>query len=196
MSIFDLIFILGFLASVVTFAMAAVAAIRRRRSQAMRTLRIYGICAISYFTVDFAYAYLKPQRIIAEAAPWCFDEWCLTVTKATHSREGATQTYDIDLELFSQARRKAQRANGAWIYLIDNRGRRYAPEVRSSDIPLNTLLQPGESLRASRSFKAPADVQDIGLITGHGGPYCGPMNILIIGSAGCLFNKPTMIKLQ
>ncbi len=196
MSIFDLIFILGFLASVVTLITAVVAMIRGRRTTVVRILRIYGMCAVSYFAVDFAFAYLRPRRVIPMATPWCFDEWCLTVTRATHSVAGETQTYNVDLELFSQARRKAQRANGAWVYLIDDLGRRYAPDSNSSDVPLNTLLQPGESIRASRRFTVPADVREIGLVTGHGGPYCGAMSILIIGSAGCLFNKPTLVRLQ
>ena len=196
MSIFDLIFILGFLASVVTLITAVVAMIRGRHATVVRILRIYGMWAASYFALDFAFAYLRPQRVIPMATPWCFDEWCLTVTRATHSVAGETQTYDVDLELFSQARRKAQRANGAWVYLIDDLGRRYAPESKLSDVPLNTLLQPGESIRASRSFTVPANVRGVGLVTGHGGPYCGAMSILIIGSAGCLFNKPTMVRLQ
>lgn len=196
MSIFDLIFILAFLASVVTLITAVVAVIRGRWATAARVLRIYVICAVCYFAVDFAFAYFRPQRVIAMNTPWCFDEWCLTVTRATHSVQGDSKTYNIGLELLSQARRKAQRANGAWVYLIDDRGRRYTPETDSSDVPLNTLLQPGESIRASRTFTVPATVREVGLVTGHGGPYCGAMSILIIGSGGCLFNKPTMIRLQ
>ena len=196
MSIFDLIFILAFLASVVTLVTAVVAMIRGRGATVVRILRIYGMCAASYFAVDFVFAYLRPQRVIPIATPWCFDEWCLTVTRTTRSVAGETQTYNVDLELFSQARRKAQRANCAWVYLIDDLGRRYAPDSHSSDVPLNTLLQPGESIRASRRFTVPTNVREIGLVTGHGGPYCGAMSILIIGSAGCLFNKPTLVRLQ
>ena len=64
MSIFDLIFILGFLASVVTLITAVVAMIRRRRATVVTILRIYGVCAVSYLTVAFAFAYLRPQRVI------------------------------------------------------------------------------------------------------------------------------------
>jgi hypothetical protein len=40
--------------------------------------------------------------------------------------------YRIALSLRSQARRKAQRANGAWIYLIDDNGTRYLPMAASN----------------------------------------------------------------
>jgi hypothetical protein len=196
MSIFDLIFILCFLASVVTFIAGVIMMIRGRWQTLVRILGLYGMCAASYFAVDMAIAYLRPQRVIAIATPWCFDEWCLAVTKATHSAGGDAQTYNIDLELSSQTRGRAQRANGAWVYLIDDVGRRYAPESNSSDVPLDTLLQPGESIQVSRRFTVPANVREVGLVTGHGGPYCGAMSVLIVGSAGCVFNKPTMIRLQ
>ncbi len=196
MSIFDLIFIVAFLTSVVTLAVAAIAFVRGRRATALNILRIYGICAVGYFVCDAAVAFLRPQRLIAIGTPWCFDEWCLTVAGVKHTTAARMNAYHVDLLLSSQARGRAQRANGAWIYLIDDQGNRYAPEPDSSDIPLNVLIQPGQSIDASRRFKVPADIHQVGLVTGHGGPYCGAMAILIIGSGGCLFNKPTMIRIQ
>jgi len=89
----------------------------------------------------------------------------------------------------------AQRAKGAWIYLIDDRGRRYAPERDLSAVPLDVVLQPGESVSTSR-VHVPPDVQRLGLITGHGGPYCSPMDILIVAAGGCLFGKPALIRIQ
>jgi hypothetical protein len=67
-------------------------------------------------------------------------------------------------------------------------------------IPLHflwiVLLQPGEIVATSRVFHVPASVRQAGVITGHGGPYCGPMDFLVIGGGGCLFGKPAMIKVQ
>jgi len=40
-----------------------------------------------------------------------------------------------------------------------------------------------------------ANVRELGLVTGHGGPPCGWMSLFIIGNAGCLFHKQTMIRL-
>jgi hypothetical protein len=36
----------------------------------------------------------------------------------------------------------------------------------------------------------------LGLITGHGGAYCGAMSVLVIGEGGCWFHKPAMIRIQ
>jgi len=49
---------------------------------------------------------------------------------------------------------------------------------------------------ARRAFEVPADVQTLGLITGHPGPYCGPFNVLFIGQATCLFGRPETIRIK
>jgi hypothetical protein len=175
---------------------SAVSALRGRGAQAVRILRIFAICAAGYFAVAVAVAFLKPQRVIQAGEPWCFDDWCLTLEKASRIPAASQVAYKVDLRISSRARHVSQRARGAWIYLIDSRGHRYSPETDSSSVPLDVQLQPQESVTTSRVFQVPADVQQLGLITGHGGPYCGPMDILIIGSGGCLFNKPTMIRIQ
>jgi len=128
--------------------------------------------------------------------PWCFDDWCLTVEKVSRRSGQLGTSYRVELRIFSRAGRVAQRANGAWIYLIDDRGRRYSPDLDSSVAPLDLLLQPHQSVNTSRLFHVPDDVHQLGLITGHGGPYCGPMAFLIIGEGGCLFRKPTVIRIQ
>ena len=103
-------------------------------------------------------------------------------------------SYNVSLRIFSQARRVPQRASGAWIYVIDRRGIRYAPEPEPSAVPLDTLLQPGESVTISRVFKLPAAAEGLGLITGHGGPGCFP-GCFIIGDDASLFHKRTLVRL-
>jgi hypothetical protein len=195
MTIFELLFIVALLASVATLLTAAVYALRGRRAQALRILRSLGMCAVAYFVSGIAVSLFSPQHVMRVGDPWCFDDWRLSVEKVNRTPAPSLVSYDVGLRISSTAGRVSQRAKGAWIYLIDGHGRRYAPDSDPSAVPLDVLLQPGESVVTSRVFQVPADAREIGLITGHGGPYCGPM-ILIIGSAGCLFNKPTMIRLQ
>lgn len=196
MTMFDLLFLLAVLASVATLVAAAVFAVRGRRAQALKTLRVYGGCALLYLIVGVAVAFLKPQRVIRTGGPWCLNDWCLTVESVSRTPGQLEISYRVDLRVFSRAGRVAQRAKGAWIYLIDGRGRRYSPDPDPSAVPLDVLLQPHESVHTSRLFHVQDDVHSLGLITGHGGPYCGPMSFLIIGDSGCLFKKPTMIRIQ
>ena len=192
MSIFDLIFLAFALATAVTLAGGAILALCGRGARALRVLRAYGLCAVCYSGIALAVDFLKPQRVIAVGTPWCFDDWCLQVDSAGQVAHGSKASYDIKLRIFSTARGITQRANGAWIYLIDKQGVRYAANSDPSAVPLTVKLGPGDSVSTSRLFEVPADVGKLGLITGHGGPYCGAM-IFIIGEGGCLFNRPTMI---
>jgi hypothetical protein len=196
MTIFDLLFLLAGVASVVTLATAAIFAVRGFRQSALKTLGAYGICALAYLTVGVATSFLKPQRVIPMRDPWCFDDWCLTVEGVSQTPNQQGISYRVELRIFSRAGRVAQRATGAWIYLIDDQGRRYSPDVDPSVVPLDVLLQPHESVTTSRTFHVSTDVHGLGLVTGHGGAYCGSGAFLIIGESGCLFKKPTMVRIQ
>src|SRR6202521_4016620 len=145
MTVFDLLFILASLISVVTMAVAAVFAFRGRLPRALKILRLYWICAAGYCAVAVAIAFLKPQRVMSIGDPWCFDDWCLTVEKVDRTAGLSQVSYNVELRIFSRARRVTQRAKGAWIYLIDDRGRRYSPDPAPSALPLNAQLGPQES---------------------------------------------------
>jgi hypothetical protein len=136
-------------------------------------------------------AYAAPQRVIAAGEPWCFDDWCLTVE---NTRRAGT-SYTVNMLLSSTAKRVTQRANGAWIYLRDENDRHYEPLPDPAAVSLEIELAPGQSVGAKRVFQVPANVRGLGLVTGHGGPPCGVMNLVIIGQAGCLFHKQTMLRL-
>ena len=196
MTLFDLLFLLAVLASMVTLFTVLLFAVRGADAWALKVLGVYAVCVVVYLLAGVAVSYFTPQRFVSSNDPWCFDDWCLQVQNVTHSTGPADNSYRIDFRIFSRASRVAQRAKGAWIYLIDDKGRRFSPAPDSSAVPLDVLLQPDESVTTSRLFHVPGDAQRLGLITGHGGAYCGAMSFLIIGEGGCWFGKPTMIRLQ
>ncbi len=196
MTIFDLLFIAALLASVATLLTAAVVALRGRGGQALRILRNFALCAAVYVLTGLAVGYFSPQRVVRLGDPWCFDDWCLSANRVDRVLTASLIKYNVGFRILSRAGRVSQRAKGAWIYLIDDRGRRYSPDSDPSAVPLDVLLRPGESVPTSRVFHVPSDAHGIGLITGHGGPYCGAMSLLIIGGSGCWFNKPAMIRLD
>jgi hypothetical protein len=196
MSIFDLLFLASVLATAITLTTAAIFALRGRGAKARRIVRTYGICAVAYSVIALAFDFFKPQRVMAMTEHWCFDDWCLQVENIDRVPLGSKVSYDVKLRIYSTARGISQRANGAWIYLIDEQGRRYSANPDPSATPLTVKLGPEQSVSTSRAFEVPADVRTLGLITGHGGPYCGAMSLLIIGGGGCLFNRPTMIRIN
>ena len=191
MTIFDLLFLAVFLLSVITLVTAAYAAVRGRVSRAFSILGVWLVCAAVYLGVSVAVAYVVPQRVIAMGAPWCFDDWCLTVENAQRT----DTNYTVNMLISSQAKRVTQRAKDAWIYVRDENDRHYEPLPDPAAVSLEVELAPGKSVAAKRSFQVPANVRELGLVTGHGGPPCGVMSLVIIGGGGCLFHKQTMIRL-
>jgi len=196
MTIFDLLFLCAMLASFVTLLIVLISLVRGRAAKALRILRWYAIGAVIYLLVGLAISLVRPQRTLRVGDPWCFDDWCLTV-ESVHKTPGQTGvTYKVDLRISSRAGRVAQRAKGAWIYLIDSHSRRFSPDPDPSAVPLDVELEPQESIQTTRTFRVPADAQQLGLITGHGGTYCGPMSFLVVGDTGCLFHKPSMVRID
>ena len=193
-TIFDLLFIAVVFASLATLLTAAIVAIRGRRAHALVILHKFGICAIAYLAIVVVVALFSPQRVLSLGEPWCFDDWCLSVENVSRAPAPPLFSYNVSLRIFSQARRVSQRAKGAWINVIDQRGNRYPSEPDPSAVPLDVLLQPGESITTSRLFKLPADAAGLGLITGHGGPNCFP-GCFIIADDASLFHKRTFVRL-
>jgi hypothetical protein len=140
MTIFDLLFIAAALASVVVLITAVVIALQGRSAQALRILRNFAMCAAVYLLTGLAVALFSPQRVIRLGDPWCFDDWCITVNRVDRVQEAMLINCDVGFRIFSRAGRVAQRAKGAWIYLIDDQGRRYSPDPDTSAVPLDVLL--------------------------------------------------------
>ena len=148
MTIFDLLFLAAFLVSVIALIAAAYAAIRGNVPRAFSILGVWLVCAAAYLGASVAVAYAAPQRVIAAGEPWCFDDWCLTVENVKRT----DSLYNVNLRISSEAKRVTQRANGAWIYLRDENDRHYEPLPDPAAVPLDVLLQPGESVAAKRTF--------------------------------------------
>jgi len=196
MTIFDLLFLLAVLATLITLIILLIALVRGRGAKALRILRTYAIAVAFYIIVGVAVSLFRPQRVLRVGDPWCFDDWCLTVESVHQTRGPGDIAYQVGLRLSSRAGRVSQRAKGAWIYLIDNHGRRFQADPDPAAVPLDVLLEPQESVTTTRIFHVPADAQQLGLITGHGGAYCGVMLFFVIGDSACLFHKPTMIRID
>jgi hypothetical protein len=194
MSTFDLLFILLFLTSLVTLAIAAVAAVRGRRPQAIRILRIYGICFAVYMSIVIVVALVTPRRVVHLGEDRCFDDWCVTVENAEHRPSPEGVAYTVTFQLSSRARRVNQRANGAYVYLTDSQGREFDPAPEPGAIPMDVMLHPGEAVQTRRTFTVPNDARDVGFVVVHEGAFCFP-GCFIIGDGGSLLHKRTVVPL-
>jgi hypothetical protein len=192
LSVFDLLFLAVFFATVVTLFLAAFSAIRGRGARAIRILRRYGLCAGVYLGIVILVSLFSPRRVLNVGDPKCSDDWCIAVENVSRRPGPAGISYIVTLRISSRARRVSQRENGVIVYLTDDRGRRYDPIPDSSAVPLNTLLRPQESIQAIRSFEVPRDAHEVGLVVAHGGSGF-PISWFIIGYE--TWFKPTIVRL-
>jgi hypothetical protein len=191
MSIFDLLFLLCALSTIVTLITALVCAAIGQRRRALAILRPWGMAAAIYFAADLLSIWLRPVRVLHLRDPQCSDDWCFVVEGA--GREAPdSNAYQVTLRIYSSAGRVEQRERGLSVYLTDPAGRRYDPVPQPSDLPLDTLLQPGESAVARRTFQVPPGVRPLKLSMVHEGGI--PIGRLIIGRSP--FDSRTVVRLN
>ena len=193
MSIFDLLFIVVLLISVITVIAAAIAGIRGQGVRAFRILRNLGICAALYIVTATIVHFLLPLRVLSIGDAQCSDDWCITVESVKRPPAAGSEIYyEVLLRLASSARRAPQREKGLITYLIDGRGRRYDPTPEISQIPLDVLLEPQQTVTVARTFKIPADAHQLSLVVAHEGGI--PMHWFIIGRSP--FDRSTVVRLE
>jgi hypothetical protein len=190
--IFEILFILMVLSSVIALVTAATQSIRGRSRSALRILRVVAVSLAVYFTICCLSTVLTPRHVLAIGEPQCFDDWCIELSGANKTDAGSVVAYQTSIRIFSRAQRVAQRENGATLYLEDDRGVRYSALPNPSDIPTNVLLQAGESVTVTRSFQLPATARDVGFVFTHSG---FPIGWFIIGEGQSLFHKEAITRL-
>jgi hypothetical protein len=192
MSIFDLLFIVVLLISVITVIAAAIAGIRGQAIRAFRILRNLGICAALYIVTATIVHFLLPLRVLSIGDTQCSDDWCITVDSVKRPPAAGSEIYyEVLFRISSSARRAPQREKGLSTYLIDGR-RRYDPAPEISQIPLDVLLEPQQTVTVARTFKIPADAHQLTLVVAHEGGI--PMHWFIIGRSP--FDRSTVVRLE
>jgi hypothetical protein len=194
MSIFDLLFLVLFVATVVALGAAAVAATRGRSPSAVRILRGFALAAVAYFGVLCIVSLASAQPVARIGDERCSDDWCIAVTGAQRRFAASGVTYEVTFRISSRAGRVTQRELGVVAYLLDGRGRRYDAEVRALDVPFDVKLDPMQQVIALRAFVVPTGLADVGAVISHEGvpfPRC-----CIIGDEGSLFHKKTIVRLD
>lgn len=196
MNIFELLFIALFLSAFASLVAAGGAALRGRRASAMRILRVLGICAALYFGIVWIVSATTPRKALNPGEPQCFDDWCISVEGAQRLNEDSAVSYDVTLRLSSRAKRVSQRENNILVYLTDVHWRRFDSIPQNSDVPINTLLGPGQSVIAHRIFRLPADARGVGAVATHGDGFFAIFPGFLIITENDWFHKLVVTRLD
>ena len=191
MLFFDLVFLAGAMTALIVLLVALAQLIRGRRAAAISKLRKLAIGIVTYAAIAIVSDLASPHWILEPGEPQCFDDWCITVTGAAR---GADNRVDVSLRLSSRARRTPQGEKGTVAYLVDSKERRFDPLPDPAAVPFSTLLQPGESVQATRQFRVASDSRDLGFVYTHQGGF--PIGLFVIGEGSAYFHGPTMVRLD
>ena len=193
MTIFEPLFLLLFLATVVTLLTAAVAALRGQRPRELRILRRLAIGAGAYFAAVLLVAFFSTPPVHQVGETMCFDDWCITVADAKRTPGATGQSWKVTLHISSRAKRITQGEKYVVVYLTDSLHRRFDADPASIAVPLDSQVGPGESIDAARRFDFPVDASGIKLVFTHEGGF--PIGAFIIGE-NQLFHNATVVKLN
>lgn len=193
MTLFDLLFLAVFFATLAMLVLAGLTALRRRRSQSVAILRRLGIFAGFYLAIVILVSLVSPRRVLNVGDDRCWDDWCMAVSDVRKTSADTGSRYIVTIRISSRARRAPQRGRGTHVYLMDDQGRRYDPIPDPAAIPFDILLQPREVVTTTRVFELPAEAQDPVLVATHGGGFPG---WFIIGDSASLFHKRIVVRLS
>jgi hypothetical protein len=194
-NVFDLVFILVFLSTAIAVVVMVAALARGRRSQAGRIAARLAVALGLYFVVVLASSLATPQRYVALHETRCSDDWCIAVDSVRRDTASGATAYSVVFALSSRARRVAQRERFVVVYLRTDDGRRIDPVPAASDLPFDTLLQPGQTIVATRRFAMPLPAHGAGLVIAREGGLRFP-GCCIIGDESSFLHKHSMVRLD
>jgi hypothetical protein len=192
-TIFDLVFIVVFLMSVVVAAIVAIRLLRGRRREAVGLLRLGAIGLAGYLAVVVIVSLVSPRRVVALGENRCSDDWCIAVAEVVQESLPGDSAYRVTFRLSSRARGMPQRETGIAVYLVDEAGHRFNPDAEPSSPPFDVRLQPGEAVVTSRRFHVSGQKGSLGVIVAHEGSFGFP-GCFIIGDEGSLLHKRSIVR--
>jgi hypothetical protein len=187
-TLFDLLFIVLFLLSVVVLVSALVTALRGHPALALRRLRTLALATLAYMAIVAAVSLVMPRREVAVGENQCSDDWCIAVDDARQ----LTDSTVVPFRLTSRARRVTQRERFVVVYLRDSAGRRYDPDPAPDQPPFDVSLAPGASVSTRRVFRVPRNTRGLGVIVTREGDVPFP-RCCIIGTG--IFHKQPIVAL-
>jgi len=194
-TIFDLLFVLLFLAGALSLIGACISLLRGRRTRAFRLARGLAVGVLVYLGIVAVVGIGSPQVVRRLREDQCSDDWCIAVDSIRGDTSAASTTYDVDLRLSSRARRTAQRERFVVVYVLSESGQRFDATPDAAAIPFDTLLQAGETIHVRRRFAVPPRAGRAGVVVAREGGYRFP-GCCIIGDESSVFHKHAITPIQ
>ena len=156
-----------------------------KRKPIIPRIKTIGIIFFSYLGLWFVFFVLSKDIIIPLGTDICFDDWCITVTKADQSADSIhkSQLIFLQVRMSNHARGIAQKPSEPRIHIIDDSGG-YWPASQETQalleqrigkqIPLDTRLELHQALETKIAFQIPIDRKNLKILIEEG-PFIGKL---------------------
>jgi hypothetical protein len=169
----------------------------RKFHEAARVGRACAVIVVPYLAALALVSLLTPGTFVNIGDSYCYDLWCLGVKQVNATPRGQDILYTADVRIFVDSSRPhhlpAEQAKD-FFYVLDDQGRRYPLLQGASFRAADVNVQPGESVKSSLAFLAPANARKLYLM-GNAGQVYLPWVYLYFGSDVSLFHRPALLRL-
>ena len=190
MTIFDLLFALIFISTVVFLVAIIFRALSGHRKRALKQLKSLLLFDLIYLTVVIVVALITPRTILPVGELDCSDDWCISVERAEKYPKGPSTIVQVTFLIHSRALGRPQIENGVQAYLVDSSGNYFASMAVQDETPFSLSLQPGESKEVVRIYSVPVNSIPTGIHISKG-KFPG---LFIINDDQSLFHKKSLMK--
>jgi hypothetical protein len=159
-----------------------------------RAGRIFAGIAGTYLAAVLLASLLTPRTIVSIGDSYCWDLWCLGIQKIDIAPQGQMVLYTAEVSLSTDSTNvqtlRADAGGKQFFYVTDELGRRFP--IQSASLPVADItVQPGESVKSSLTFVAPANARSLYLTGDVAAP---PWVALYFGSDLNPFHRRTLLR--
>lgn len=205
MTLFDLLFLVCALATIVVVIRVLYLMLRGRTSDATRTAKRWAIGAGIYLVALLATSIAQPGRTVAIGTPSCFDDFCIAIDSSSraptigpHKARGSFVI--VSGRVISMMAGRRQRETDVRGVLRDDAGTRHEVSAAGQEAlratgragsSLTDYVAPSGTNRFAVAYDVPAASRSMDFIIAHGW-FPGA---LIIGGEQSLLHRPAVVRL-
>jgi len=160
-----LVLLLSIVALAVTLIALPVLWLTGKRRRAGQLLSVWGVYVAAYLTIatgiTLAGAAHEPTLDIGQEV--CADSGCFAVDKVDVVAALPETSYTVHWHLSSNDKQLTKHfpGKGLELYLLDDRGRKFALPDDANPNPLDVTIPAGETVRHAMTFRVPADARQV-----------------------------------
>ncbi len=186
-----------FIAAAIPGMAAALFGINDRNfQQAARAGRLCALIIGPYLAAVVLASLLTPRTLVNIGDSYCYDLWCLGVNQVSAAPRGQDVLYNVRITAFvdsTHTHRLPAEAAKSFFYVLDEQGRRFPLLPDASFADADVTVQPGESVKSSFAFLAPANARKLYLMGNDYGWL--PWVYLYFGSDFSLLHRAALLRI-